>query len=144
MLTQFLRLINLKKGWERGGAKFVDAFTAWVYRCKCWISIQRLDVRVRSDCFRCTISCDSFYVQSQSEHYKREGCLRVLAYLPLFQTALCIRNRQHYYSSNRDEKNEYDGTNIAKILMTPIIALHDLLASGRFVPASRVGRGQRA
>lgn len=51
-----------------------------------------------------------------------------LAYLPLFQTALCIRNRQYYYSSNRDEKNEYDGTNIAKILMTPIIALHDLFA----------------
>ena len=51
-----------------------------------------------------------------------------LAYLPLFQTALCIRNRQYYYSSNRDEKNEYDGTTIAKILMTPIIALHDLFA----------------
>ena len=51
-----------------------------------------------------------------------------LAYLPLFQTALCIRNRQHYYNSNKDEKNEYDGTNIAKLLMTPIIALHDLFA----------------
>ena len=52
-----------------------------------------------------------------------------LAYLPLFQMALCVRNRQHYYDESDNEINEHDDdTNIARLLMTPIIALHDLFA----------------
>jgi len=53
-----------------------------------------------------------------------------LAYLPLFQTALCVRNRQHYYNHHSDdERNELsDDTSIARYLMAPFIALHDVFA----------------
>jgi protoheme IX farnesyltransferase len=53
-----------------------------------------------------------------------------LAYLPLFQTALCIRNRQHYYNHHSDdERNKLsDDTSIARYLMAPFIALHDVFA----------------
>ena len=53
-----------------------------------------------------------------------------LAYLPLFQTALCVRNRQHYYNHySNDEMNELnDDKSIARYLMAPFIALHDVFA----------------
>ena len=53
-----------------------------------------------------------------------------LAYLPLFQTALCVRNRQHYYNHySNDEINELnDDKSIARYLMAPFIALHDVFA----------------